>query len=171
MRILALPAALLVGLVVASCGSGGDSSGLVPNSIITDEVGPVRLVRNTAGPGPEVVIPKGPQPEKLIIVELKPGHGAEALAGDTVTLRYVGVRWDGGLQTNSWTFEQPSEVILGTPQLSERGLDEGIWGMRVGGRREILIPADRRYYPGVGEGPLDEAIAYVVDLMKVRRSG
>lgn len=142
---------------------------LPPNSEITDGVGPARLVGNRGGPGPEVVIPKGPEPKKLIIVDLKEGSGTEAKPGDEVGLRYVGVRWKGGLQTNSWTFPNLPFFKLGTIQLSERGLEEGIRGMRVGGRREILIPAHRRYYKSV-ESPtsLNESIAYVVDLKAIK---
>ena len=159
--------------ILSHCTRSGKESrhaGLLPpNSEITDEAGPPRLVGNAEGPGPKVVIPKGPEPKKLIIVDLKEGSGTEAKVGDEVGLRYVGVRWDGGLQTNSWTFSHLPFFELGTIALSERGLEEGVRGMRVGGRREILIPAHRRYYKSV-ESPtsLNEAIAYVVDLKAIK---
>lgn len=157
---------VLVFALVAGCGASGDSSSLAGTRIQPQPAGSQPAVVNADGPGPAVRAPTGPPPRHLVIIDLRPGNGAEAGAGDDVTLRYVGVRWNGELQTNSWTFPRAPSFELGTIALGERGLDEGIRGMRVGGRREILIPASRRAYPGV-EVRLDEAIEYVVDLVSV----
>ncbi|HEX3323848.1 MAG TPA: FKBP-type peptidyl-prolyl cis-trans isomerase [Solirubrobacterales bacterium] len=167
-------AVLLLGLLaLAGCGGGNSPSTPsqapnpdAPNSVITDEVGPARLVANTEGPGPEVAVPEGPPPKKLVVVELKKGKGEEAEKGDTVGLRYVGVEWNGEIHSNSWTYSRVLTFKLGTIALSERGLDEGIRGMKVGGRREVVIPANRRYYPNI-EGATTTPIVYVVDLVKI----
>jgi peptidylprolyl isomerase len=159
-------AATLLALFAATGCGGSDSAYEAPNSITTAQVGPAHLIANKKGPGPEVVVPKDSEPKKLIVVELKEGSGAEARVGDKVALRYVGVEWDGAIHSNSWTSPEAPTFKLGTIALSERGLDEGIRGMKVGGRREVAIPANRRYYPGV-EGATHDPIFYVVDLVKV----
>lgn len=153
---------VVVALLIAGCGGGSDSP-----SAPTYKIGPTRLVANTEGPGPVVPIPKGPPPKKkLIIVNLRKGSGAKAKVGDDATVRYVGIRWNGELQSNSWTYPQPPTFELGTIEASERGLDEGIRGMQVGGRREIVIPASRRFYSKIEQSG-DEAIVFVVDLVRI----
>lgn len=159
-----------VGTVAASAavlvlGCGGGANDEPPASAAQARSKPA--VVNAEGPGPAIRLPGGPQPKHLVIIDLKAGQGPEAGIGDEVTLRYVGARWRGGLQSNSWAYPQAPSFKLGTIALAERGLDEGIRGMRVGGRRKVIIPGYRRYYPGVAEERLDEAAVYIVDLEKV----
>jgi peptidylprolyl isomerase len=84
---------------------------------------------------PDVEPPTGPAPDDLVIEDLVTGEGQEAKAGDLVSAHYVGVTHDGGEQFDaSWDRGDPLEFRLGVGMVIQ-GWDEGIEGMRVGGRR------------------------------------
>jgi peptidylprolyl isomerase len=112
--------------------------------------------------------PKGDQPPpKLTTEDLIPGNGREATPQDTVTVQYVGVVARNGQEFDaSWDRGQPSTFPLNgvIP-----GFRDGIVGMKEGGRREIIIPADQAY-GAEGAAPLigpNEALIFVVDLVKI----
>jgi FKBP-type peptidyl-prolyl cis-trans isomerase len=121
------------------------------------------------GPKPTVEVPKGPAPQKLVVEDLKTGDGAEAKAGDQVSVQYVGVLYDGGKQfDSSWDRGQPFDFQLGSGQVIP-GWDQGVEGMKVGGRRELIIP------PNLGYGaqgqpptiPPNSTLVFVIDLVSV----
>jgi FKBP-type peptidyl-prolyl cis-trans isomerase len=121
------------------------------------------------GPKPTVEVPKGPAPQKLVVEDLKTGDGAEAKAGDHVSVQYVGVLYDGGKQfDSSWDRGQPFDFQLGSGQVIP-GWDQGVEGMKVGGRRELIIP------PNLGYGaqgqpptiPPNSTLVFVIDLVSV----
>jgi peptidylprolyl isomerase len=120
---------------------------------------------------PEVDVPSDQSPSyQLEIEDIEVGDGEEAAAGRIVEVHYVGVSWKTGKQFDaSWDRGDTFKFGLGKGQVI-RGWDEGVAGMRVGGRRRITIPPDMAYGKrGAGGviGP-DETLVFVVDLVGVR---
>ena len=119
---------------------------------------------------PTVTIPDTEPPTQLQMVDDTVGDGAEATPGSTVSVHYVGVSWSTGRQFDaSWDRMEPFRFGLGQGQVIQ-GWDQGVAGMRVGGRRTLTIPPDLGYGArGAGGviGP-DETLVFVVDLLDVR---
>jgi peptidylprolyl isomerase len=120
---------------------------------------------------PSVEIPENQPPSyQLEVEDLEVGSGDEAAAGQIVEVHYVGVSWKSGKQFDaSWDRGDTFKFGLGKGQVI-RGWDEGVAGMKVGGRRRITIPPDMAYGKrGAGGviGP-DETLVFVVDLVGVR---
>lgn len=118
---------------------------------------------------PAVTIPTSTPPVTLECVDDVIGDGPEATAGSTVTVHYVGVSWSNGEQFDaSWDRAEPFRFGLGAGQVIQ-GWDQGVAGMRVGGRRRLTIPPDMGYGArGAGGviGP-NETLVFVVDLLDV----
>jgi len=116
---------------------------------------------------PTVTIPDGEPPCKLTSQDIKQGDGAEAKADSTVTVQYVGVSWSTKKEfDSSWDRGEPATFPLNRVI---KGWQEGIPGMKVGGRRELIIPPDLGYGPA-GQGPdigPNESLVFVIDLLKV----
>jgi len=118
---------------------------------------------------PVIVIPDTDPPPDLVIVDRIVGDGDEAVAGSLVTVQYVGVRYsDGGQFDASWDRDQAFEFELGARRVIA-GWDRGVEGMRVGGRRELIIPAPLAYgdRSPSEEIPSGSALIFVVDLVSV----
>ena len=120
---------------------------------------------------PEVEIPADQDPSyQLEIEDLVVGEGEEATAGQTVEVHYVGHAWSNGEQFDaSWDRGDTFKFGLGRGQVIQ-GWDQGVAGMKVGGRRRITIPPMLGYGKrGAGGviGP-DETLVFVVDLLGVR---
>ena len=119
---------------------------------------------------PEIDFPQEPVPTELRIVDEIQGTGKEATAGATVSCHYVGVTYSGGEEFDaSWNRNEPLDFTVGVGQVIQ-GWDQGLLGMKVGGRRRLEIPSELAYGKrGVGSviGP-DEALIFVVDLLDVR---
>ncbi|MEY2478344.1 MAG: hypothetical protein QOG87_3659 [Actinomycetota bacterium] len=120
---------------------------------------------------PQVTIPAGEAPPaQLVIEDLEPGNGPEATPGTTCTMHYVGVSWKTGEQFDaSWDRGDTFSFGLGQGQVI-KGWDAGVAGMKVGGRRRLVIPPDMAYGSrgaGGAIGP-DETLVFVVDLVDVR---
>ncbi len=120
---------------------------------------------------PTVDVPVGTAPpEELVTDDLVVGDGDEAKAGHTVEVHYVGVSWSTKQQFDaSWDRGDTFKFGLGKGQVIP-GWDQGVAGMKVGGRRRITIPPDLAYGKrGAGGviGP-DETLVFVVDLVAVR---
>ena len=119
---------------------------------------------------PFIEVPQGPAPTELQIVDGVVGEGLEATSGANVLVDYVGVGFDSGKEFDaSYNRGEPLSFRLGFGQVI-KGWDDGVQGMRVGGRRKLLIPADQAYgrygIPGV-IGP-NEALIFVCELRAVR---
>lgn len=118
---------------------------------------------------PTVKPPAGPAPATLVTKEVVKGTGPVAKAGDTVTVNYVGALYKTGKVFNaSWETKQPFTFVLGRGQVIS-GWDKGVAGMRVGGRRELIIPAAEAYGK---EGkppkiPPNSPLVFIVDLLAV----
>ena len=119
---------------------------------------------------PAVDVPDGPPPTELQLDDLSVGDGPEAAAGQTVEVHYVGVSHATGEQFDaSWDRGDTFRFGLGAGQVIA-GWDQGVAGMRVGGRRRITIPPHLAYgSQGAGGviGP-DETLVFVVDLLGMR---
>jgi peptidylprolyl isomerase len=187
-RFLILPLLLLV-FAVAACGGEDDrsgDSGAVPSEEATEaateaptEAAPEAAaptegktgvkVTGKAGEKPTIEVPEGAEPpSELTIEDLEEGDGAEAKAGSTISVDYVGALYkDGTVFDNSYDRGEPISFPLGAQQVIA-GWDQGFEGMKVGGRRVLVIPSDLAYGP-TGQGPIgpDEALVFVVELKDV----
>jgi peptidylprolyl isomerase len=119
---------------------------------------------------PEVDFPGGEPPADLEIVDEIVGDGTEAAAGKTVVAHYVGVAFSTGEEfDSSWNRGDPLAFPLGAGRVI-KGWDQGLLGMRVGGRRRLTIPphlgyGDRGAGAAIAPG---ETLIFVVDLVDVR---
>jgi peptidylprolyl isomerase len=120
-------------------------------------------------PKPNVTIPDTEPPADLIIDDDVVGEGTEATRGSTVTVHYVGVSWSTREQFDaSWDRMEPFRFGLGAGQVI-RGWDDGVLGMRVGGRRTLTIPPEMGYGARGAGGVIapNETLVFVVDLLDV----
>ena len=116
---------------------------------------------------PEIDFPAGEPPTSLEITDIWEGDGAVAEAGDMVRVHYVGVAFSTGEEFDaSWNRGDPLAFRLGGGQVIA-GWDQGIQGMRVGGRRQLVIPADLAYGDrGAGSAIAPgETLIFVCDLV------
>jgi peptidylprolyl isomerase len=119
---------------------------------------------------PEVDAPEGPPPAELEVTDLAVGEGAEAGPGDTVQVHYVGVAYSTGEEFDaSYNRGAPLGFPLGAGRVI-RGWDQGVAGMRVGGRRRLVIPPHLAYGDRGAGGVIapGETLIFVVDLVDVR---
>ena len=118
---------------------------------------------------PVVDFPEGEAPTELEITDITVGEGEEARPGQQVVVHYVGVAYSTGEEFDaSWNRNSPFEFPLGAGRVIA-GWDQGVAGMRVGGRRRITIPPSLAYgKQGAGGaiGP-NETLVFVVDLLSV----
>ncbi len=122
----------------------------------------------TAPPKPEVSAP-GAEPSELKVTTLKEGTGEPAKNGDTIDVHYVGVLSKDGTEfDNSYDRGAPLVLTLGAGQVIQ-GWEEGLVGLKVGGRYQIDIPAEKAYGAnGSGEAiPPDAGLTFVVDIMAI----
>ena len=161
---------------VTACGSSGSSTSTASGVETAPSGGATQAaVATTPKPPPQLAkkpvvnVPTASPPKKLVVKDLITGTGATATAGKTVTVNYVGVLYKGGKQfDSSWQRNQPFTTALSTGSVIP-GWVQGINGMKVGGRRELIIP------PSLGYGakgspptiPANSTLVFVVDLLKV----
>jgi peptidylprolyl isomerase len=165
MRRLLLIIGACLALAIAGCGS--DSSTTSPSS--TEESTAPKESQAKPKTKPKVTVPKGAPPKKLEVKDLEEGSGALAKAGDAVTVNYVGVNYKTGKEFDaSWDRGEPFTFTLGAGEVIP-GWDKGVAGMKVGGRRELIIPPDLGY-GSTGSPPAippNETLVFVVDLEAV----
>ena len=119
---------------------------------------------------PVIEIPEGDPPADLVIEDLTVGDGDEAVAGRTCTMQYVGHGWSTRRQFDaSWDRGEPFSFRLGQGMVIG-GWDQGVAGMKVGGRRKLTIPPHLGYgQRGAGRDiKPGETLVFVVDLLAVR---
>ena len=156
-RTLLLPAALL-GLL-AACGD---------NAVTSDSGAPSSTLEG-AVPKPEVKLPSA-IPTSLVVTDLTGGTGEAAANGDTVIVYYVGVRSaDGKEFDNSYDRGEPLPVVLGAGKVIA-GWEQGLVGIKSGGRRQLDIPANLAY----GDAPPStdviqpgDALSFVIDVVTI----
>ncbi|MFT2817785.1 FKBP-type peptidyl-prolyl cis-trans isomerase [Leifsonia sp. A12D58] len=115
---------------------------------------------------PEIDAPEGPAPEGLEIVDIVVGDGAEATPGATVDVHYLGVAYDSGEEfDSSWGRGQSINFPL---DRLIAGWQQGIPGMKVGGRRKLVVPPHLAYGPaGSGHQLSGQTLIFVIDLLGV----
>jgi len=119
---------------------------------------------------PEVDPHLGPEPTDLEVTDLSVGEGAEAQAGSTVSVHYVGIAHSTGEEFDaSYNRGEPLQFRLGVGQVIS-GWDNGVQGMKVGGRRRLVIPPHQAYGDRGAGGVIGpgETLIFVVDLVDVR---
>jgi peptidylprolyl isomerase len=124
---------------------------------------------------PKITVPKGPAPTKLVVKDLIVGTGAVAKSGDELTVDYVGALYkNGSIFAASWNQGGPKGVPfqfeLGVGAVLS-GWDKGLVGMRVGGRRELIIPPSLAY-KNVAQSkiPANSTLIFIVDLLAVSKA-
>ena len=118
---------------------------------------------------PVVEIPAEHAPTELVIEDLEVGTGAEAVAGNSVNVHYVGVSWSTGQEfDSSWDRGEHFAFPLGAGHVI-KGWDQGVQGMKVGGRRRLTIPPAMGYGSQGAGGVIapNETLVFVVDLFDV----
>lgn len=119
---------------------------------------------------PKIAKPTGEPPTELVVNDITVGEGQEAVAGTEVAVHYVGVSHSTGKQFDaSWDRGQPLQITLGAGQVIA-GWDQGLQGMRVGGRRQLVIPPQMAYGDRGAGGVIapGETLVFVCDLVAAR---
>jgi peptidylprolyl isomerase len=173
-RLPLLLACLLIVLFAAACGDDAEKEAAAPAVAATPApTGAADLAANISTDlkaKPEVAKPSGAPAADLQQEDIVRGTGKAAKPGDTVSVQYVGNSWSTGTQFDaSWDRgTEPFTFPLGAGQVIP-GWDQGVAGMKVGGRRLLVIPPDLAYgdqSPSPDIGP-NETLIFVVDLKKV----
>jgi peptidylprolyl isomerase len=172
-----LLAALVSALLVAACGGdddagGGGGSGATSagTAAATSSPAATASIRDTSTKPVLDPLPTGPPPRTLDETDIVRGTGRQAKQGDTVVMQYVGWGYANGKQFDaSWDRGEPFTFTLGAGDVI-KGWDKGIVGMRVGGRRKLVIPPDLGYGeagagPDIGPG---ETLIFIVDLQAIK---
>jgi peptidylprolyl isomerase len=162
-RVVAIVA--LLGLMGAACAADDDVDGALPADE-TDE-GPNLASKPELG----AVLPddRGDPPSRLRVEDLVVGEGDAATEGAELVVHFVGASWSSGQEFDAtWERAQPYTFTLGEGEVIP-AWDEGLIGMRVGGRRVLVVPpemgyGDRGSAAGIGPG---ETIVFIVDLLEV----
>ena len=180
--------ALLLATGLAACGSSSKAPGVVqaPSAGATEAAvtatsttssstsTPATPTATTPKPPsplskkPVVTVPSGPPPKNLVVKDLIKGTGATASSGSTITVNYVGVLYKGGKEfDSSWKTGQTfAPFKLGQGAVIP-GWDKGLVGMKVGGRRELIIPPSLAYGKAGSPPtiPANSTLIFVVDLL------
>lgn len=180
---------------LAACGSGGTKTADIPSgsggastsasvdtsTTTTSAQKPPTFAKPTAAvtklakavgtdtkKKPKIPKPSGKPPGKLTVVDIVKGKGPGAASGDSVTVDYAGDSWSTGKEFDaSWNSGQPFPVTLGQGQVIP-GWEQGLVGMRVGGRRLLVIPPALGY-GAAGSPPKikpNETLIFVIDRRK-----
>ena len=170
MKATALIFALVLAVGLGACGDDDSTTGSTDGAEVTAEsAGSAEANEPSAEKTkPTVSVPDGAPPKGLQVKDLEAGSGAEAKAGDEVTVQYVGVNYKTGKEFDaSWDRGEPFSFQLGAGMVIP-GWDQGVEGMKVGGRRELIIPPELAYGPE-GSPPAigpNETLIFVIDLLE-----
>ena len=177
-KLILLTLALVLTAGIAACGeddepasgSGAESAATATPTETASADGVeaiVQAIGKDTKSKPEIPAPQGDPPPELVIRDIVPGKGPKAKAGDNLSMQYAGNSWSTGQQFDaSWDRgAQPFTFPLGAGQVIP-GWDEGLVGLRKGGRRLLIIPPDMGYGPnGTPDGAIqpNETLIFVVD--------
>lgn len=177
-----IPLSIIAALaVVGVAGCGGGSGGDVGETASTKEAVPFRLPSTTApqrlekevkpnaaglaGPEPKAVIPNLPPPEFLVLKDLIEGIGNMVHAGQRAAVQFVGYEYETGKKfVSSWDIGKPVTFTLGKGEVIP-AWEEGVEGMEVGDRREMVVPPDLTQGPYPAGIPKGKAVVFVVELL------
>lgn len=181
--IIALLCVFALAVVVSGCGGDGAGYSSVdaqaPTPATSDEAadeksdsssekpGAIPKVSGKQGSKPKIAETSGAPPEELVKKDIVKGDGKTAKDGDTVTVQYVGKNWSNSEEFDASWGGEPFEFKLGEGSVI-KGWDQGVVGMKEGGRRLLVIPPDLGYgAQAQGSIPANETLVFVVDLEKV----
>jgi peptidylprolyl isomerase len=164
---------VLAALAIVGCGDDKEKPASSPEVAATAEAttgGYSTDISKNLKEEPKIAKPSGQPPAELVVKDIVKGKGPKAKPGDLASVQYTGVSWSTGEKFDaSWDRgAQPFQFPLGQGQVIP-GWDKGVKGMRVGGRRELVIPPDLAYGPS-GQPPVigpNETLIFVVDLVKI----
>jgi peptidylprolyl isomerase len=165
-------ACLVLAMFAAACGDEGEQEATAPpvTATPTPATADFSSVSDDLTAKPEIPAPSGEPPAELQKIDIVKGKGEAAEPGDTVSVQYVGHSWSTGTQFDaSWDRgSEPFAFPLGGGQVIP-GWDQGVPGMKVGGRRVLVIPPDLAYgeQSPTPEIAPNETLVFVVDLVKV----
>lgn len=155
--VILISASALLAVIVAVVLIAGDS----------DDGSSADLTDTTVRPTVEAS--DEPAPTELVTNDIVEGEGPAAKQGDDVTVQYVGALYDSGEEFDaSWDRGQPFELTLGSGTVIE-GWEQGLVGMKAGGRRELIIPPDLGY-GAAGQPPTipgDATLVFIVDMESI----
>ncbi len=165
-RLIALLVAATLASVLVACTDDGASSGA--GGVAGEEAEPPDLA---AKPDLASVLPddRGDPPTSLQVEDRVEGEGEQAEAGARLTVNFVGASWSSGQRFDStWDRDQPFAFTLGEGEVIP-AWEEGLVGMRVGGRRVLIAPPDLAYGDrGSAAGiPPGETIVFIIDLLEI----
>jgi FKBP-type peptidyl-prolyl cis-trans isomerase len=182
--------AVAAALGLAACGGSTKAAGVqlapgggptnttistVPATTTTPTTTTPSVATPTSGPlstEPKITLPKAAAPKKLVVTDLIKGTGTAAAKGDTIYVNYVGELYKNGKVFDASWKDTPGKTfsfVLGEGQVIP-GWDDGLVGMKVGGRRELIIPPALAYKSQAsGPIPANSTLIFVVDLIKVTK--
>jgi parvulin-like peptidyl-prolyl isomerase len=168
------PSAAQTLIYTAPTGTTAPTGPTAPTATTTVPAAPA-VSTPTSGPlstEPKITVPKAPAPTTLVKTDLIVGSGAAVAAGDSITVNYVGALYSTGKVFDaSWLRHQTFATTIGTGAVI-KGWDQGLVGMRVGGRRELIIPSALAYGATVqGAVPANSTLIFIVDLLAVTPGG
>jgi FKBP-type peptidyl-prolyl cis-trans isomerase len=183
-RVPAPLACLVLTIALAGCGGSGDDQAASPAETAAPDGAPTappcEQAPATAEPAagattdlsvkPEPQIDGGAPPCDLVVSDIVVGQGEQAVPGVEAEVKYVGALYDDGSEFDSSWSRSPDETLpfeVGSPGLIP-GFDQGVQGMREGGRRQVVIPSQLGY-GATGQGPIPPAatLVFVIDLVEV----
>jgi peptidylprolyl isomerase len=176
-RVLTLVAAVIgvIGLILLATKCTGSSDTAADTTVAEDTVAPevTTPVYPALANKPVITVPKTPKPTKLEVKDLVVGTGPEVATGDDVVMQYVGVSWSTGEEfDSSWSRGKTPFPVQNVGQAGViDGWNQGLIGMKEGGRRQIIIPPALGYGeagspPKIGK---NETLIFVVDAEKVTK--
>lgn len=173
LRLLIATALAALTLGLAACGdddsSSDDSAATETSTAAAGDAGGDAANTNL-NERPVIETTGDESPGALVVEDIVVGKGPEAKAGDEVSMQYVGALYSDGTEFDaSWDRGQPFDFKLGAGEVIS-GWDQGIVGMKVGGRRELIIPPDFGY-GAAGSPPTippDATLVFIVDLLDVK---
>lgn len=178
-RLLLTALLAALALFAVACGDDEKDTAAAPAETTaeqpqTEEAAPAKetaAISKDLEEKPSIESPGGEPPAELQKEDVVKGDGATAKEGDNVSVQYVGVNWSNGAEFDaSWNRGEAFTFTLGAGNVIP-GWDEGVKGMKEGGRRKLVIPPDMGYgEQGTPDGsiPPNETLIFVVDLEKVQ---
>jgi len=165
MRLCLLLLAICLAVAAAGCGGGDDDAEGTFPPVAKNNIFEEPELEAPKRPKPKVKAPGPPPPKKLVVKDLIKGHGPPAKDGDELTVEYHGIFYTSGkLWSSTWVNTPfPLTFELGSGEEME-GWERGLRGMKLGGRRRLVIPPDLIYGNPRGTGP-EDTLLYVIDLL------
>lgn len=161
-RFIVLVATICAVSVLVACGGEGSSKSTGTGVTVNESTG-IKSTPSAAAkrPEPSVEVPSEPPPKELVVNDLLVGTGAVAETGDELTVHEKAVEYETGEGLETIYGEEAFRFELGVGEAIE-GWEQGLVGMRAGGRRELIIPPDLAYKKAT--------MIYIVDLLEVKKA-